>query len=180
MRIAITLGGNALLRRSNPMTTGVQRRNIKVAAEAIAPLAAADSIVIAHGNGPQVRLLSLQAEAYEGADPYPLDMLDAGTQGMIGYLIQEERRGSAATILGGDMVTTQYSAESLAWYAVSAKDAARQMGVDLDDGLNQGEALSLSASTVAAGKLIRLSPAAKDQPLAKRGADGRPTVQVST
>jgi carbamate kinase len=58
----------------------------------MAPLAARHSVVVAHGNGPQVGLLSLQAEAYTGAEPYPLDVLDAGTQGMIGYLIQEELR----------------------------------------------------------------------------------------
>ena len=48
--------------------------------------------MVVHGNGPQVGLLSLQAEAYTGAEPYPLDVLDAGTQGMIGYLIQQELR----------------------------------------------------------------------------------------
>ncbi len=92
MRIVIALGGNALLRRSDPMTTAVQRHNVAVAAAAIAPLAAEHSIVVVHGNGPQVGLLSLQAEAYQGAEPYPLDVLDAGTQGMIGYLIQAELR----------------------------------------------------------------------------------------
>ena len=92
MRIVIALGGNALLRRSDPMTTEVQRRNVAIAAAAIAPLAAGHSIAIAHGNGPQVGLLSLQAESYDGAEPYPLDVLDAGTQGMIGYLIQQELR----------------------------------------------------------------------------------------
>jgi carbamate kinase len=92
MRIVIALGGNALLRRGDPMTTQTQRMNVKIAAEAIAPLAAGHSIVVAHGNGPQVGLLSLQAEAYKGAEPYPLDVLDAGTQGMIGYLIQQELR----------------------------------------------------------------------------------------
>jgi carbamate kinase len=92
MRLVIALGGNALLRRSDPMTTEVQRRNVAIAAQAIAPLAAEHSIVVVHGNGPQVGLLSLQADAYHGAEPYPLDVLDAGTQGMIGYLIQQELR----------------------------------------------------------------------------------------
>jgi carbamate kinase len=92
MRIVIALGGNALLRRSDPMTTEVQRRNVKIAAQAIAPLAGEHTIVVVHGNGPQVGLLSLQAESYTGAEPYPLDVLDAGTQGMIGYLIQQELR----------------------------------------------------------------------------------------
>jgi carbamate kinase len=92
MRIVIALGGNALLRRHDPMTTQVQRANVRIAAKAIAPLAAGHSIVVVHGNGPQVGLLSLQAEAYKGAEPYPLDVLDAGTQGMVGYLIQQELR----------------------------------------------------------------------------------------
>ena len=96
MRIVIALGGNALLRRGEPMTTEVQRQNVRIAAQAIAPLAAAHSIVVVHGNGPQVGLLSLQAESYDGAPPYPLDVMDAGTQGMIGYLIQQELRGLLA------------------------------------------------------------------------------------
>jgi carbamate kinase len=92
MRIVVALGGNALLRRSDPMTTEVQRRNVATAAAAIAPLASEHSVVVVHGNGPQVGLLSLQAESYKGAEPYPLDVLDAGTEGMIGYLIQQELR----------------------------------------------------------------------------------------
>ena len=112
MRIVIALGGNALLRRSDPMTTEVQRRNVAIAAAAIAPLAAGHSIAIVHGNGPQVGLLSLQAEAYDGAEPYPLDVLDAGTQGMIGYLIQQELRSllpqsQVATLLTMIMVDPQ-------------------------------------------------------------------------
>jgi carbamate kinase len=92
MLIVVALGGNALLRRSDPMTTAMQRHNIQIAAQALAPLAAEHSLIVVHGNGPQVGLLSLQAEAYHGAEPYPLDVLDAGTQGMIGYLIQQELR----------------------------------------------------------------------------------------
>jgi len=92
MRIVIALGGNALQRRGEPLTTEVERQNVRVAAEAIAPLVADHSVVVAHGNGPQVGLLALQADAYKGVEPYPLDVLDAGTQGMIGYLIQQELR----------------------------------------------------------------------------------------
>src|SRR5690348_15450656 len=85
------------------MTTEIQRKNIEIAARAIAPLASEHSVVVVHGNGPQVGLLSLQAEAYTGAEPYPLDVLDAGTQGMIGYLIQQELR--AVLPLGRQVVT---------------------------------------------------------------------------
>ncbi|MEV5720730.1 carbamate kinase [Amycolatopsis mediterranei] len=92
MRIVVALGGNALLQRSDPMTIEAQRRNVRIAAEAIAPLTVEHSVIVVHGNGPQVGLLALQADAYKGAEPYPLDVLDAGTQGIIGYLVQRELR----------------------------------------------------------------------------------------
>ena len=90
MRIVIALGSHALLCHSGPMATQVQRRSAMVAAQAIAPLAAEHSIVVAHGNDPQASPLARQAD--HGAEPYPLDVLEAGTQGMIGYLIQSELR----------------------------------------------------------------------------------------
>ena len=90
--IVIALGGNALLRRSEPMTADVQRRNVTVAARAIAPLTAEHRVVVAHGNGPQVGLLALQAESYTAVEPYPLDVLGAETQGMIGYMLEQELR----------------------------------------------------------------------------------------
>jgi carbamate kinase len=88
--IVIALGGNALLRRSEPMTAEVQRHNVARAAQAIAPLAPDNRIVVAHGNGPQVGLLALQASSYPEVDPYPLDILGAQTEGMIGYMIEQE------------------------------------------------------------------------------------------
>ena len=88
--VVVALGGNALLRRSEPMTADVQRRNIERAAHAIAPVVPEHRVVVAHGNGPQVGLLALQAEAYAQVDPYPLDVLGAETEGMIGYMIEQE------------------------------------------------------------------------------------------
>ena len=64
MRIVVALGGNALLKRGEPMTAEVQRANVRVAAEALAPVAAEHQLVISHGNGPQVGLLALQGAAY--------------------------------------------------------------------------------------------------------------------
>lgn len=92
MRIVVALGGNALLRRGEPMTSENQQSNIQVAAQAIATLAQAHELIIVHGNGPQVGLLALQAETYKGVPPYPLDLLNAETEGMIGYLIERELR----------------------------------------------------------------------------------------
>ena len=90
MRIVVALGGNALLRRGERPTAAVQRRNVRTAAEALAPVADAHQIVITHGNGPQVGLLALQAAAYEDVRPYPLDVLGAESEGMIGYMIEQE------------------------------------------------------------------------------------------
>ncbi len=92
MRIVIALGGNALLKRGEPMTADRQRINIRAAAHALAPLAQKHELVLSHGNGPQVGLLALQAAAYTSVEPYPLDVLDAQTEGMIGYMIEQELR----------------------------------------------------------------------------------------
>jgi carbamate kinase len=90
MRLVVALGGNALLRRGEPMTAETQRNNVRTAARALAPLAQRNQLVLSHGNGPQVGLLALQAAAYESVEPYPLDILGAETQGMIGYLLEQE------------------------------------------------------------------------------------------
>ena len=90
MLIVVALGGNALLRRGEPMTAENQRNNVRAAATALAPVAAEHRIVIAHGNGPQVGLLALQGAAYADVETYPLDVLGAQTEGMIGYMIEQE------------------------------------------------------------------------------------------
>ncbi|MGB0622395.1 MAG: carbamate kinase [Candidatus Thalassarchaeaceae archaeon] len=90
MRIVIALGGNALLRRGEEMTAENQRENIRIAAKVLAPIIEKHEVVISHGNGPQVGLLSLQSAAYKEVEEYPLDILGAQTQGMIGYMIEQE------------------------------------------------------------------------------------------
>lgn len=90
MLIVTALGGNALLRRGQPMTAENQRKNIRIAARALAPVAAEHDLVVGHGNGPQVGLLALQGAAYDKVETYPLDVLGAQTEGMIGYMIEQE------------------------------------------------------------------------------------------
>ncbi len=90
MRIVVALGGNALLRNDEAPTAENQRHNIKAAAKALAPVAREHELIISHGNGPQVGLLALQGTAYKASEAYPLDILDAETEGMIGYLIEQE------------------------------------------------------------------------------------------
>ena len=90
MLIVTALGGNALLRRGEAMTAENQRRNVQIAAKSLAPVAKDHDLVVGHGNGPQVGLLSLQAAAYTPVSPYPLDVLGAETEGMIGYMIEQE------------------------------------------------------------------------------------------
>lgn len=99
MRVVVALGGNALLKRAEPLTVENQRRNVERAATAIARLiAAGHQAIITHGNGPQVGLMALQDEAYDLSLASPLDVLGAESEGMIGYLIEQE----LANVLGGD------------------------------------------------------------------------------
>jgi carbamate kinase len=88
--IVAALGGNALLRRGEAMTAENQRRNVRIAAAALAPIAREHQLVITHGNGPQVGLLALQGAAYDKVETYPFDVLGAQTEGMIGYMIEQE------------------------------------------------------------------------------------------
>src|SRR5215207_1301307 len=90
MRVVVALGGNALLKRGEPMTAEVQRGNVKTAARALAPVARKHQLVLSHGNGPQVGLLALQAAAFAEVEAYPLDVLGAQTEGMIGYVLEQE------------------------------------------------------------------------------------------
>jgi carbamate kinase len=90
VRVVVALGGNALQRRGEPMTIANQRANVRVACRALAPIAMEHQLVVSHGNGPQVGLLALQASAYDDASSYPFDVLGAQTEGMIGYLIEQE------------------------------------------------------------------------------------------
>lgn len=99
MRLVIALGGNALLKRGEPMSAEVQRRNIRLAATALAPVIKAHSVIVTHGNGPQVGLLALQAAALTSVPSYPLDVLGAESEGMIGYLIEQE----LSNMLGADI-----------------------------------------------------------------------------
>lgn len=90
MRIVIALGGNALLRRGEPLTAENQRQNTKIACQQIAKVYPGNELVIAHGNGPQVGLIALQSLSYTDVPSYPLDVLGAESVGMIGYMIMQE------------------------------------------------------------------------------------------
>jgi carbamate kinase len=116
VRIVVALGGNALLRRGEPMTAENQRENVERACVALAPLAGEHELVISHGNGPQVGLLALQGAAYATVEAYPLDVLDAQTQGMIGYLIMQE--------LGNQLPTDKPLATLLTMIEVDQHDPA--------------------------------------------------------
>ncbi|ECA1328001.1 carbamate kinase [Salmonella enterica subsp. enterica serovar Leatherhead] len=87
--LVVALGGNALLKRGEPLEADIQRKNIELAARTIAQLTRQWCVVLVHGNGPQVGLLALQNSAYANVTPYPLDILGAESQGMIGYMLQQ-------------------------------------------------------------------------------------------
>ena len=90
MKLVIALGGNALLRRDQAPSAENQLENIRTAASQLARVAAGHALVVTHGNGPQVGLLALQGAAYAAVATYPMDVLGAQTEGMIGYLLEQE------------------------------------------------------------------------------------------
>jgi carbamate kinase len=92
--LVVAVGGNALLRRDEPLEAAVQQANVVRAITSIAKLADSYDLVLTHGNGPQVGLLALQAAAYPQVKPYPLDVLGAETEGMIGYLLERSLRNA--------------------------------------------------------------------------------------
>ncbi|WP_395827705.1 carbamate kinase [Elstera sp.] len=104
MHLVVALGGNALLKRGEPMTAETQRGNVIKAATALATLVAdGHQITITHGNGPQVGLIALQAAAGPADGAYPLDILGAESEGMIGYLLEQELRNALPA--GADLAT---------------------------------------------------------------------------
>jgi carbamate kinase len=116
MRVVAALGGNALLRRGEDLTAENQRENARAACKALAPVAREHELVISHGNGPQVGLLALQGSAYTEVETYPLDVLGAQTEGMIGYIIQQE--------LGNELPFERHLATLLTMIEVDAADPA--------------------------------------------------------
>ncbi len=87
--LVVAVGGNALLQRGELMSCDNQKKSIESTARSLAKLHEKYRLVIVHGNGPQVGLLALQNLSYRDCPPYPLDVLGAETQGMVGYLMQQ-------------------------------------------------------------------------------------------
>jgi carbamate kinase len=116
MRVVVALGGNALLRRGEPLTAENQRTNARTACQALAPVALEHELVLSHGNGPQVGLLALQGSAYKDVEVYPLDVLDAQTEGLIGYVLEQE--------LGNALPSEKHIATLLTMIEVDRDDPA--------------------------------------------------------
>ena len=116
MRVVVALGGNALLRRGQELSAENQRANARAACKALAPVAMEHELVVSHGNGPQVGLLALQGSAYTAVETYPLDVLGAQTEGMIGYILQQE--------LGNELPFGRHLATLLTMIEVDRNDPA--------------------------------------------------------
>jgi len=116
VRVVVALGGNALLRRGQQLSAENQRANARAACKALAPVALEHELVLSHGNGPQVGLLALQGSAYTAVDTYPLDVLGAQTEGMIGYMLEQE--------LGNELPFERHLATLLTMIEVDPADPA--------------------------------------------------------
>lgn len=98
MRVVVALGGNALLQRGEKPDAAIQRHHVQRAAEALAPIARDHDLIVCHGNGPQIGLLALESAADPAlSEPYPLDVLNGQTQGMIGYWLAQELWNAGVT-----------------------------------------------------------------------------------
>jgi carbamate kinase len=128
MKVVITLGSNALLKRGEQMEAKVQRQNVAEAAAALAPIARAHKVVLTHGSGPQGGMLALKAEAYAESQRYPLDALTAETGGLIGYMIQQE----LATLLPSHSVVTLLTRVMVSENDPAFKVPARPIGPAYD------------------------------------------------
>jgi carbamate kinase len=116
VRVVVALGGNALLRRGQALSADNQRENARAACKALAQVALEHELVVSHGNGPQVGLLALQGSAYTAVDTYPLDVLGAQTEGMIGYMLEQE--------LGNELPFERHLATLLTMIEVDPGDPA--------------------------------------------------------
>jgi carbamate kinase len=121
MRLVVALGGNALLRRAQAPTAAHQLANVRKAATQLARLAGEHDLLLTHGNGPQVGLLALQAAAYTAIEPYPLDVLGAESEGMLGYLLEQElaNRMPAARAVATLITRVEVDADDPAFQAPS-------------------------------------------------------------
>ena len=139
MRLVVALGGNALLKRHQLPSAGNQLANVRIAAAQLARVAAAHDLLLTHGNGPQVGLLALQAAAYTAVEGYPLDVLDAESAGMLGYLLEQE--------LANLLPATRAVATLLTRVEVDPHDPAfKQPSKPIGPVYSRGQADALSAS----------------------------------
>jgi carbamate kinase len=140
VRIVIALGGNALLQRGERPDASIQLHHIRAAAEVLAPLTDDHDVIICHGNGPQVGLLAMESENDpELTRPYPLDVLGAQTQGMIGYWLVQSLRNAGVTGSVIGVITQVVVDPADPAFATPTKfvgpgytlDRARQLGVTI-------------------------------------------------
>lgn len=87
----ISIGGNAIIKRTDAGTIAEQFGNIQAACAGIARLALdGSSIIITHGNGPIVGNIVLRNEAAKNIlPPMPLYICDADSEGGLGFMIQQ-------------------------------------------------------------------------------------------
>jgi carbamate kinase len=121
--LLVALGGNALIRKGEKGTAAEQFRNLRVPIRQIARLSMEYSILITHGNGPQVGNLLLQQECCNDVPVLPLEILVAQTQGEIGYMI-ESTLDSELMELGVD--TGKHLVSLISYVVVDEKDTAFQ------------------------------------------------------
>jgi len=137
MRVVVALGGNAIARRGETLDAESQRRSVHEAAVALSDIARRCETVITHGNGPQVGLLALQSQATEDVPPYPLDMLGAETEGLIGYMIEQELSGVLPEVEMATLLTQVEVDANDPAFAMPSKPIGRRLAPEQADALSR-------------------------------------------
>ncbi|HEY9390378.1 MAG TPA: carbamate kinase [Mycobacteriales bacterium] len=91
VRVVVALGGNALSPSRSTGSVEEMRSSLLETGEVLAGLVERGvSLVLTHGNGPQVgRILLQQEAAAPDVPPMPMDVCGAQSQGQIGYLLAQ-------------------------------------------------------------------------------------------
>jgi carbamate kinase len=146
VRAVIALGGNALLQRSDRPDAQIEQEHVRRAALAIAPLAADHQLIVCHGNGPQIGILATESsDDQDLSRPFPLDVLGAQTQGMIGYWLAQELYNAGVRVPIAVVVTRTVVDAADPAFAVPTKFIGRTYSRELAERLARERGWSVAA-----------------------------------
>jgi carbamate kinase len=130
-KVVVALGGNAILQRGEDPTFENQYRNVRKSAEMIARLIHhGHTVVVTHGNGPQVgNILRQHEEAKDTVPAMPLDVCSAESQGFIGYMMEQALRNELIRLHNEKPVAVMLTQTEVAPDDPAFQDPTKPIGV---------------------------------------------------